>query len=491
MNSINTVNGVLVAAQSDFVNHVEDKTLHLTEGERETWNAKADASALSGKVDKAELTAHETNTTVHITDEEREKWNARNTKGAVVATQDGLDEHTENTTVHITEEERAAWNEAAAIPGVSNAFTGDNTHAGVETFNGPVVLNGPVIINKQNVQLPQNINQLTDPSQLVDSDAPITAREYKFIRQCQILFSGKEISGECDCSYSIVPGTNRAYSDMTIHSFKSGPGIGYAYICDGGFDGKKSEVMDGTGWLPKYNSDSAWNARIVVLMRSHSRAVVFLDWQRGAETMQIDEENCFVDGGNDTASIMALPSKNGYKFIYSYHNAAPASVTVRANKRVFLCEKNNMLGRYFSNCFIVSGSLNYNGFFTKTGMLSELLSDAPLSSIQPVLTNRSKRIDIEIPAEGGGYVYTAQTDNPPGPGYNWINFIGAFAVGEQNNVSFISVSPDTNRESTENSFDYTFTLKPNNSGVTRYGYGFVGNIHAPAQVIKFTQKANI
>ena len=73
MNSINTINGVLVAAQSNFVGHAENKTLHLTEEERETWNAKADISALSGKVDKAELTAHETNTKVHITDEEREK----------------------------------------------------------------------------------------------------------------------------------------------------------------------------------------------------------------------------------------------------------------------------------------------------------------------------------------------------------------------------------------------------------------------------------
>lgn len=142
MNKITTVNGVLVAAQSDFAGHAEDKTIHLTEEERAAWNAKADASALSGKVDTGTFTAHETNTTVHVSQEEKEKWNARNTKGVVTATQDGLDEHTENTTVHITEEERTAWNEATAIPGASNAFTGDNTHAGTETFSGPVILNG-------------------------------------------------------------------------------------------------------------------------------------------------------------------------------------------------------------------------------------------------------------------------------------------------------------------------------------------------------------
>ena len=41
MNSINTVNGVLVAAQSDFAGHVEDKMIHLAEEERTAWNEAA------------------------------------------------------------------------------------------------------------------------------------------------------------------------------------------------------------------------------------------------------------------------------------------------------------------------------------------------------------------------------------------------------------------------------------------------------------------
>lgn len=144
MNTTNILNGVTLASRDEITEHSENTAVHLTEEERTTWNAKADASALSGKVDTGTFTAHETNTTVHITNEEREKWNARTTKGVVAATQDGLDEHTENTTVHITEEERTAWNEAAAIPGASNAFTGDNTHEGVEAFNGPTIHNAPV-----------------------------------------------------------------------------------------------------------------------------------------------------------------------------------------------------------------------------------------------------------------------------------------------------------------------------------------------------------
>ena len=34
MNKITTVNGVLVAAQSDFASHAQDKMIHLTEEER-------------------------------------------------------------------------------------------------------------------------------------------------------------------------------------------------------------------------------------------------------------------------------------------------------------------------------------------------------------------------------------------------------------------------------------------------------------------------
>ncbi|MBS5507448.1 MAG: hypothetical protein KHX31_02315 [Akkermansia sp.] len=119
MNEITTVNGVLVAAQSDFASHTENKNMHLTEEERTAWNDKADSAALTDKVDTATFTAHETNTTVHITNAEREKWNAKNTKGIVAATQDGLDEHTENMTVHISEEERTAWNNKADASSIS------------------------------------------------------------------------------------------------------------------------------------------------------------------------------------------------------------------------------------------------------------------------------------------------------------------------------------------------------------------------------------
>lgn len=75
MDKITTINGILLGTQNDFNEHVENTTVHLTEEERDVWNAKADASSLSSKVDTAVFTAHETNAVVHITEEERKKWN--------------------------------------------------------------------------------------------------------------------------------------------------------------------------------------------------------------------------------------------------------------------------------------------------------------------------------------------------------------------------------------------------------------------------------
>ena len=125
MNTINTLNGVILASRDEVTEHAENTAVHLTEEERTMWNAKANASQLDTKADASALTAHETNTTVHVSQEEKEKWNARTTKGIVAATQDGLDEHTENTTVHITEEERTAWNnktDASSIPPLLHRF---------------------------------------------------------------------------------------------------------------------------------------------------------------------------------------------------------------------------------------------------------------------------------------------------------------------------------------------------------------------------------
>lgn len=60
--------------------HVSDTTAHITADERTTWNNKADASALSGKVNTATFNSHTGNATVHVTAEERAAWNAKQDK---------------------------------------------------------------------------------------------------------------------------------------------------------------------------------------------------------------------------------------------------------------------------------------------------------------------------------------------------------------------------------------------------------------------------
>ncbi len=46
MDKITTINGVLMATQNDFTEHVENANIHIMEEERTAWNAKADAHEL-------------------------------------------------------------------------------------------------------------------------------------------------------------------------------------------------------------------------------------------------------------------------------------------------------------------------------------------------------------------------------------------------------------------------------------------------------------
>ena len=75
MDKITTINGVLLATQNDFTEHVENANIHIMEEERTAWNAKADAHELGSKLDTDVFTAHESNAVKHVSTEEREKWN--------------------------------------------------------------------------------------------------------------------------------------------------------------------------------------------------------------------------------------------------------------------------------------------------------------------------------------------------------------------------------------------------------------------------------
>lgn len=42
MDKITTINGILMTAQNDFTEHVENTTVHVTEQEKEKWNKAPD-----------------------------------------------------------------------------------------------------------------------------------------------------------------------------------------------------------------------------------------------------------------------------------------------------------------------------------------------------------------------------------------------------------------------------------------------------------------
>lgn len=76
MNKITTINGILMATQNDFTKHAENTTTHITEKERTFWNTKADASELATKVNTNTFSTHTKDTTAHVASEERMRWNS-------------------------------------------------------------------------------------------------------------------------------------------------------------------------------------------------------------------------------------------------------------------------------------------------------------------------------------------------------------------------------------------------------------------------------
>ena len=509
MNSINTINGVLVAAQSDFASHAEDKTLHLRKEEREAWNAKADSSALSGKVDKAELTAHETNTKVHITDEEREKWNARNTKGAVVATQDGLDEHTENTSVHITQEERTAWNEAAAIPEASNAFTGNNTHAGSETFSGPTIFNAETSLNGD-----------------IDISNQSAALSLEGIRTWLGFAQYRNMPDSVDCKL-YTPGYGAARGNNTI-TFTNGKSAFKRMICNvysgvsareyvwmgglGTFYSYRTED-DGNRWLPLKKSNEFMPSAIIV-MGAANRCVSFVPISPDGEV--VDNVRTFVEWAGLKFQIDAEFTSQGAPIGHKY-----TIISDRAGGRSdeILVPQSYM--PYYPCDVALNGVMRHNSNFEKApnvadwsfGVGSNWMPVPPSEYVHvqkdhlyTVLDHRldhaikssdvftaNEPIEIEMPAAGGDYVFTAQLSRElcyTSWSHTDAHEVCTVCIGVQEGKNFIIV--DKNRlptNVTADIIDFRYTLSPNNSGRTRYAYAFIGNFGSKSKIIKFIQAA--
>ena len=523
MNSINTVNGVLVAAQSDFASHAEDKTLHLRKEEREAWNAKADSSDLSGKVDKAELTAHETNTKVHITDEEREKWNARNTKGAVVATQDGLDEHAENTSVHITQEERTAWNEAAAIPEASNAFTGDNTHAGVETFSGPVNLNGSSLLSSD-VDLESGA--LTTSQAILNIDLLDDYLAYR-------VFCGLPESAEAGWLH--IPQGAKGGERNGWHGTRRGSNVSIG-VADGTqsynlviyraqFRENAIYYMGGSPsgqpnvnawWIPNQGGTPCIFSRYLDNGMNYALSLLYFAGENEEPQARLMHHsgrgvNCFIQGRKE---------KGGVEVCWTYKNGwntfPPVITSCKATEERLLCGMacKDMKGANVEDSsdwiFGVSPlSLDFSGpsgwVLGKRGRskpsarLEKMVDmtgrrDFPRELIDAPLYTAGAPLEVEIPKEGGDYVFQATLTEALNVPQTWNSTqthqkqVFAFLIATMNGKDFGSLDYNSMAGRGELSeVPYTFTFTPNDTGLERIAYGFVGTQFDNAQIIKFKQ----
>lgn len=100
--------GVELAVQSDLAEHARDALSHVTAEERESWNHKTDASAVTAAID-----GHGEDSNVHISPSERLAWNGKaesSALGSKVNTAT-FNAHTGDTVKHVTAAERTRWNE--------------------------------------------------------------------------------------------------------------------------------------------------------------------------------------------------------------------------------------------------------------------------------------------------------------------------------------------------------------------------------------------
>ena len=109
--------------------HVADTTIHVTSADKQAWNGHVadsvkhvtaeDKQAWNGKADASALTAHTGDTTIHVTAEDKEAWNGKADASALTA-------HTGDTTIHVTSADKQAWNGKADASALT-AHTGDTT----------------------------------------------------------------------------------------------------------------------------------------------------------------------------------------------------------------------------------------------------------------------------------------------------------------------------------------------------------------------------
>ena len=109
-NAVDTLKG-------NYSLHAINVDIHVTAAEKETWNGKADASA---------LTAHTGDTTIHVTSADKQTW----------------DDHIADTVKHVTAEDKAKWDAVTSKANDSDVMhlSGNETARGVKTFANGITM---------------------------------------------------------------------------------------------------------------------------------------------------------------------------------------------------------------------------------------------------------------------------------------------------------------------------------------------------------------
>ncbi|MBA5714800.1 terminase [Bacillus subtilis] len=123
---LGNVDNVQQAAKKDFDKHEQDQVRHVTEEERENWNAKETPGEAQNKANQAEANAKAyTDSFAARRDNPNQVTKAQvglgNVENVKQASQADFDAHLSNTKVHVSEGERNKWNAAQLIK-----LTGDD-----------------------------------------------------------------------------------------------------------------------------------------------------------------------------------------------------------------------------------------------------------------------------------------------------------------------------------------------------------------------------
>ena len=345
-NAVDTLKG-------NYSLHAINVDIHVTSAEKETWNGKADASA---------LTAHTGNTTIHVTSADKEAWNGKADNSALTA-------HTGDTTIHVTSEDKEAWNSKADASALT-AHTGDTT----------------IHVTAEDKAKWDAVTSKADSSALTahtgDTTIHVTAED-KQAWNGHVADSVKHVTAEDKAKWDAV--TSKADDSAVVH--KSG---------DETVGGKKTFSDD----LTIYNSDSSQSTKNLNISSSKIQV---------GDTSNSDTFGIIFNAGFSYVSrIMAFKDTGGTQNLqFSVRTKDSSNNLITSMVRLRLSASGNGSFEPGANDSISLGSSS----FKYKDLYTNKINGVEPSSLS--LPNFSSRIDISsyVTNLNGGYnAYTPSVD---------------------------------------------------------------------------------